>query len=59
MKLTKREMQQHVDYVNTNLEICCIGYVAFGIEPSLVKDYRIYWLINEYDVLNYPVVGVN
>ena len=34
------------------------GEVAFGFEPSFVKDYWIYWLTSEYDVLNHSAVCV-
>ena len=34
------------------------GEVAFGFERAFVKDYRIYWLTNEHDVLNCLAVCV-
>ena len=36
-----------------------LGYVAFGLEPSLVITYQTYWLTNERDALNCSAVCVN
>ena len=35
------------------LKLIASGKIAFGFESSLVKDYRIYKLISELEVLNF------
>ena len=43
----------------TNRKYPASGEVACGLEPSLVKDYRGYWLISGRDALNCSAVCVS
>ena len=56
-KLIKHNANDDAD-TESRRKVTVLGEVTFGFELSFVKDYQIYWLTNEHDVLNCSAVCV-
>ena len=58
MEIDKTQCKWKCKHRESRRKVTILGEVAFGFEPSFVKDYRIYWLINEHNFFELSVVCV-
>ena len=58
MEIDKIQCKWWCRHRDSRRKVTVLGEVAFGFELSFVKDYRIYWLTSEHDVLNCLAVCV-